>query len=239
MNVDIKPDIKLEEPQLNIVKTYTLNGYVYHAVTLEELDEADIIIKKMPENIKYKEVKSDKNGKYYIELNKDVQYEVTASAKDLFFETATIYVDLMDNIKELKHDFKIPEMLTLRINFPTDIFDNPYRYTLDSNGVETVQTWQMQLDNLAENIIKSKDKLKIIVLTGHTDDIGSAGYNLTLGKKRVDFVKDELIKRGVPEALLETKSAGKSKPLVKRETEEIEMYRMRLRRVELSKVLNY
>jgi outer membrane protein OmpA-like peptidoglycan-associated protein len=130
-------------------------------------------------------------------------------------------------------------MLTLRINFPTDIFDNPYRYTLDSNGVETVQTWQMQLDNLAENIIKSKDKLKIIVLTGHTDDIGSAGYNLTLGKKRVDFVKDELIKRGVPEALLETKSAGKSKPLVKRETEEIEMYRMRLRRVELSKVLNY
>ncbi|MFH1050281.1 MAG: OmpA family protein [bacterium] len=236
-DIDIKPDIKLEEPELNIVKTFTLTGTVYQAVTLVELEEAEIIVRKMPENIKYKEVKSDKNGKYAIELNKDVKYEVTAQAKDLFFETVTVIVDLMDNIKELKQDFKIPEMLTVRINFPTDVFDNPYKYTLDSNGVETVQTWQIQLDNLAENINKSKDKLKVIVLTGHTDDVGTSSYNLTLGKRRVEFVKSELIKRGVSEELLETKSAGKSKPLAKRENEEIEMYRMRLRRVELSKVL--
>jgi len=238
LNVEIKPDIKLDEPQINIVKTYTLTGNVYHAVTLQELDEADIVVKKMPENVKYKEIKTDKNGKYSIELFKDTRYEVTAQAKNLFFETANIYVDILDNIKELKQDFKIPEMLTLRINFPTDVFDNPYRYTLDSNGVETIQTWEMQLENLAENIIKSKDKIKVLVLTGHTDDIGTAGYNLTLGKRRVDFVKDELIKRGVPAELLETKSAGKSKPLAKRENEEIEMYRIRLRRVELSKVFN-
>jgi hypothetical protein len=238
IDFNVNPDIKLDEPKIEIVKTFTLTGTVYQAVTLTELDEAEIKVKKMPDNTVFKEVKSDKNGKYSVELNKDVRYEVTASAKDLFFETASIYVDMLDNIKELKQDFRIPEMLTLRINFPTDVYDNPYRYVLDSNGVETIQTWQMQLDNLAENILKSKDKIKVIVLTGHTDDIGTVNYNLTLGKRRVDFVKAELVKRGVPEEILETKSAGKSKPLIKKENEEMEMYRMRLRRVELSKILN-
>lgn len=238
IDIEVKPDIKLDEPKIDIVKTFTLTGTVYQAVTLTELEEAEIKVKKMPDNVVYKEVKSDKNGKYSVELNKDVRYEVTAQAKDLFFETASIYVDMLDNIKELKQDFKIPEMLTLRINFPTDVYDNPYRYVLDSNGVETIQTWQMQLDNLAENILKSKDKIKMIVLIGHTDDVGTVNYNLTLGKRRVDFVKSELVKRGVPEEILETKSAGKSKPLIKRDNEELEMYRMRLRRVELSKILN-
>ncbi|MFC2129904.1 OmpA family protein [Bacteroidota bacterium] len=235
-STDIEHDITLDEPVVEIIPTYTLTGTVFNAVTLEELYEADITVKKMPDNVAYKEVTTDKKGNYSVELEKDIEYEVTAQAKDLFFESASVYVDIFDNLTTLKQDFKIPEMLTLRLNFPTDVFDDPYRYTLDSNGVETSQTWQIQIEHLVVNIINSKDKLKKLVLIGHTDDVGTNSYNRNLGKKRVDFVVAELIKRGVPKELLEGRSAGESKPLIKRENEGLELYRKRLRRVELNKI---
>jgi OmpA family len=149
-------------------------------------------------------------------------------------------VENFDTVKVKRYDFNIPEKLTLRINFPTDVYDEPYRFILDSNGVETSQTWMMQMDLLAANINISSSSLKKIILYGHTDEVGTKSYNFNLGKKRVEFVINELIKRGVSEDLLEGKSAGETKPLKKRkdENENLELYRKRLRRVELEKIWN-
>ena len=49
---------------------------------------------------------------------------------------------------------------------------------------------------------------------GHTDTVGSAAYNMGLGKRRAEAVKAELIKNGVPAHIIETISKGKSDPLV-------------------------
>jgi outer membrane protein OmpA-like peptidoglycan-associated protein len=94
------------------------------------------------------------------------------------------------------------------------------------------------MDILAQNIIQSVARLKKIQLIGHTDDVGTDSYNINLAKKRVEFVITELVKRGVPENILEGKYAGKSKTLQKRESEDLEMWRKRLRRVELQKFWN-
>ena len=50
-------------------------------------------------------------------------------------------------------------------------------------------------------------------LEGHTDDRGGREYNLALGQKRADAVRQALTLLGVPESQLEAVSFGKEKPL--------------------------
>lgn len=50
-------------------------------------------------------------------------------------------------------------------------------------------------------------------LEGHTDDRGGREYNLALGQKRADAVRQALNLLGVPESQLEAVSFGKEKPL--------------------------
>lgn len=183
-------------------------------------------------------IKSNDKGEYIVGLEKDREFEITAQAKDLFFDSYNINIPSDDNTTVVKKDFAIPVKITLRINFPLDVYDNPYKYTLDSNGVETRNTWQEELDKLAENIIFSKDKIRKLILTGHTDPDASVAYNYQLGLNRVNFVIKQLILRGVPPEILEGRSAGELEPLPRRKNESKEIYHKRLRRVELEKIVN-
>jgi peptidoglycan-associated lipoprotein len=56
-------------------------------------------------------------------------------------------------------------------------------------------------------------------LEGHTDDRGGREYNLALGQKRADAVRQALTLLGVPESQLEAVSFGKEKPLATGGTE--------------------
>jgi Cu-Zn family superoxide dismutase len=51
-------------------------------------------------------------------------------------------------------------------------------------------------------------------LSGHTDRSGSAVYNLRASRRRVEMVKAELVKRGVPANVIATIGYGEERPLV-------------------------
>jgi peptidoglycan-associated lipoprotein len=53
-----------------------------------------------------------------------------------------------------------------------------------------------------------------LVITGHTDERGTAEYNLALGQRRAAQVKRYLASKGVQEARLTTQSLGDSQPAV-------------------------
>ena len=53
---------------------------------------------------------------------------------------------------------------------------------------------------------------KNIVIEGHTCNIGTAEYNLALGDRRANSVKEYLTSRGVPASRLETRSYGEEAP---------------------------
>jgi peptidoglycan-associated lipoprotein len=57
-----------------------------------------------------------------------------------------------------------------------------------------------------------QDKARKVALEGHTDERGGREYNLALGQKRAEAVKNALSLLGVPEAQLEAVSFGKEKP---------------------------
>jgi OOP family OmpA-OmpF porin len=74
-----------------------------------------------------------------------------------------------------------------------------------------------------------------IEIVGHTDPVGSDEFNIGLGRRRAEFIRRELIKRGVPERLLTVRTEGERRPLAERANEPQDLYHARLRRVELIK----
>jgi peptidoglycan-associated lipoprotein len=59
-----------------------------------------------------------------------------------------------------------------------------------------------------------------VVLEGHCDERGTEEYNLALGQRRADAVKQYLVDLGVPASRLSTISYGEEKPFVMGHTEE-------------------
>lgn len=50
---------------------------------------------------------------------------------------------------------------------------------------------------------------------GHTDAVGSAAYNMRLGQRRADAVRDFLVRQGVPRSsIIATVSRGETQPLI-------------------------
>ena len=60
--------------------------------------------------------------------------------------------------------------------------------------------------------LKQHPELKVVIV-GHCDPRGTVAYNLALGQRRADAVKNYLVKAGVPEERLTTRSAGESQPI--------------------------
>lgn len=82
---------------------------------------------------------------------------------------------------------------------------DPAKLTLDGN----IQ-WLLELENLNVRIL----------LEGHADERGTEEYNLALGDKRAQVVKDYLVKHGVDPNRLATVSLGEERPFDPRHTEE-------------------
>jgi peptidoglycan-associated lipoprotein len=71
------------------------------------------------------------------------------------------------------------------------------------------------LDNDAavlKNIFQNDPEL-LVTIEGHCDERGSAEYNIGLGDRRANFIKDYLVGSGVPEGKLGTLSYGKERPI--------------------------
>jgi len=66
-----------------------------------------------------------------------------------------------------------------------------------------------------EIIAKLKDvtKLELVLVTGHTDRIGSQAYNQKLSERRADSVRNYLVSKGVPRDKIETLGMGKTQPV--------------------------
>jgi peptidoglycan-associated lipoprotein len=75
------------------------------------------------------------------------------------------------------------------------------------------------------------DKNRQVKLQGHADLRGTREYNLALGQKRADAVKQALSLLGVPEGQMEAISFGKEKPVTEDMSDEAQA---KNRRVELA-----
>jgi len=56
-------------------------------------------------------------------------------------------------------------------------------------------------------------KLELVLVTGHTDRIGTQAYNQKLSERRADAVRDYLVSKGVAKDKIETLGMGKTQPV--------------------------
>jgi len=213
-----------------------IKGVVRNADNLP-VNDADVTAKNSMTKETITQTKSDKDGNYSLRVPSDKPVEITAQKDNTLYFNEKISIKAEDKYYGKTLDILLPKKIALRINFPNDIANDPYTFILDSNGNETDIAWQTELDLVAENIKKYSTNVKKIELVGHTDDVASEAYNKELAFRRVKFIEQELIKRGVMKKLLVIKSVGKNMPLKPKNGEDIEHYRKRLRRVELTKVI--
>lgn len=57
-------------------------------------------------------------------------------------------------------------------------------------------------------------QIELVLVTGHTDRIGSEEYNHKLSQRRADAVKDYLVAQGIDAARIETAARGEAEPVV-------------------------
>jgi len=69
------------------------------------------------------------------------------------------------------------------------------------------------LDGEVIGKLKDVQKLDLVLVTGHTDRLGSQAYNQKLSEKRANAVRDYLVAGGVPKEKIETLGMGKTQPV--------------------------
>ncbi len=73
------------------------------------------------------------------------------------------------------------------------------------------------LVKLAERLKQTNER---VVLTGHTDNVDTDEFNLKLGQRRADFVKDILVRNGAPADRITATSEGESNPRASNATDD-------------------
>jgi OOP family OmpA-OmpF porin len=86
----------------------------------------------------------------------------------------------------------------------------------DFDQAKLLQQGQAALKKLAQNITEN-DRL---IITGHTDNVGTEEYNLKLSDKRANAVKDYLVLQGISSEQIETEAKGESEPVADNDTHE-------------------
>jgi len=69
------------------------------------------------------------------------------------------------------------------------------------------------LDTEVIDKLRDVTRLELVLVTGHTDRIGTQAYNQRLSERRANTVRDYLVSRGVARDKIETLGMGKTQPI--------------------------
>ena len=89
-------------------------------------------------------------------------------------------------------------------------------FAFDKSYIDSLQ--KTYLNELAV-VLKERSDV-IVIISGHTDNTGTAAYNNTLSRKRAEAVRNYLVKQGIPKARFKIEYMGLTTPIAPNETRE-------------------
>ena len=92
----------------------------------------------------------------------------------------------------------------------------PVNFKFDTS--ELTDPAKQTLDEMSARLQKAPNMK--VTIDGHTDFIGSSDYNMALGERRANAVKDYLAGKGVNASVLDIRSFGESQPTASNQTAE-------------------
>ena len=90
------------------------------------------------------------------------------------------------------------------VSVPDRVYFGFDKYNINSDSVEVL--------NLQTNWLKADASVNVVV-EGHCDERGTREYNLALGERRANSVKNYLVKKGIAANRIKTVSYGKERPI--------------------------
>ncbi|MDR1110227.1 MAG: OmpA family protein [Deltaproteobacteria bacterium] len=94
-----------------------------------------------------------------------------------------------------------------------------YSQFFDFDKAEVKSAFHPRIQFAAE-LISKNPQIGRVTIAGHTDGKGTDAYNMDLGRRRAEAVRDLLVKFGAPADRLAVESFGKSRPIDTNDTEE-------------------
>lgn len=214
-------------------RTVTLRGTIRDAAG-RPVDSALVTIEQRDPPGPIDSTRTNDRGNYELEVEEGKKYELMAGSDSTLYVREEIRIPISDGRRSVSHDVVLTDTVTFRVNFPFNNATDPYEFTLDDRGLPSDLRWVTMIDQAAAFLKRSNDNADLrFEIVGHTDPVGSVPFNLDLGRRRAEFIRQELIKRGVNGARLRLSSEGENRPLSIRPGEAEETYHARLRRVEL------
>lgn len=180
----------------------TVSGKLIDCKTLQPLAGAAITINGA--EIKEQTIYSDQNGKYSIDIysNKGLQLNAT---KDLYFakNLSFNYAQLV-TLDTLNSELCLTPFV---VNKPIVLDNILYEF----NSAELTDSSKLTLDYLVG--LMTDNKNIEIELGAHTDNIGTADYNLDLSDRRAKSCVDYLVSKGIAPERMTSKGYGFSVPV--------------------------
>lgn len=179
-----------------------------------EIDDTPVDAKVQLKNIETKEIKEIpvdiETGDYVAAIPFDADFLLTVKKADFVYENAYISKD----------DTTFDEPKQLDIDLEPVVVGKSYRMNdiyYKSNSAELLPESKKVLDDFIDFLNENPNiKAKI---QGHTDNIGSDAFNMTLSEERAKSVFNYLIENGVKAHRLSYKGFGESKPVDTNDTE--------------------
>lgn len=189
-----------------------MKGRVFDAQTKEKLGAHFELIDLATEAVIVESFSDPKSGEFLVVIPSNKNYALNVSKKGYLFysdhfELKGIYEKTDPYIKDIYlKPIKEGESIVLK-----NIFFDYDKYELKEESIPELKK--------AIEFLKYNPSL-YVEIGGHTDDQGSAEYNLELSKQRARSVYDYLVEHGIPPGRLTYKGYGFEQPIATNETEE-------------------
>ena len=152
------------------------------------------------------------NGEFLLALPTNKDYALNISKKGyLFYSGHFALKGESSKAKPFIHDIPLQE---IRIG-ETVVLKNIF---FDTDQFDLKPESKTELEKLV-SLLKNNGKIRIEI-SGHTDNEGTAAYNLSLSQNRARAVYDYLIQHGIPAARLTFAGYGLTKPVDTNDTEQ-------------------
>lgn len=153
---------------------------------------------------------ADKLGEYLSRLKAGKNYGIVVSTDGYLFQSLNI------DIPPDKDRIKIPTITLKKIQAGKNIVLNNIFFDFDKASLRSDSKPELMR---VKNVLNDNPSMKIEI-SGHTDNKGSATYNLQLSEERAKSVIDFLVSSGIDKKRLSFKGYGFMKPTATNNTEE-------------------
>lgn len=150
-------------------------------------------------------------GAYLIVLNEGSDYALFSSAADYLFTSANFNYE----VTWQNHPVELDIFLDRISRGKSVVLENIF---FGFNSFELGEKSKTELEQVLA-FLRLNPTVQVEI-AGHTDNVGSEAYNLTLSKKRALSVTDYLIQAGVDKGRVTPKGYGSQKPIKNNDSEE-------------------